>query len=997
MPVTKLCLEPTGSAPCVGRAEARPSSWRSGLGRSVPLLLALMTFETASAFAQSLAEKYSGKQITAVQVFVEREPSSDPTLTELIETRPGQALSMASVRETITHLFSLGRFQDIQVEAYDAPAGGVELHYNVIPVHAVERVEFGGDLGLSSGLVKETVEERFGRTPQLGRSADVVRLLERLYQDQGYFRASIRPSSEQFENPHRTVLTFEITAGPRARIDEIRVVGDPLTSQEDLLRRLRLATGQYYDRVGLEARLAEFSGRLRDRGHLQATVGHRLEVSENGALATLVVDVQPGPVVSVTFLGDPLPRTRQDELVPFEREGSLDEDLVEDSVQRIREYLRQEGYWKADVTVEQVATPDTLTVAFTVRKGPLYRIGPDGVRITGSSAVPIDQLRPLLTLAPGDPYVASQLDAAARAVLDLYRTRGFAWADVKTAEEEVAPVGTGAAFVRPTIAIAEGPRAVIGQVRITGVQALSEAEILRVVKLQPGQPYYEPNVRADRDAVELEYRNLGYTLVEVTVAPAVSEERARVDLTYSVTEGPQTLVDHVIIVGNTRTSEEVIRREVVLEPGAPLGLRDILESRRRLSQLGLFRRIDIRELEHGPPTRRDLLITVEEAAATVVGYGGGLEVTRRLRASGPGGEAAERMELAPRGFFEIGRRNLGGKNRSINLFTRVSIRPKDAPDNPEEDGRGFGFSEYRVVGTYREPRAFNWNADLLLTGAVEQGVRSAFNFARKGVTAELIRRLTPATRATVRYTFGTTRTFDERLSEEEQAVIDKLFPQVRLSGFSAAIFRDTRDDLVEPTSGTALGAEGTLAARALGGQVGFVKTYLQGMWYKRVPGTSRIIFATRASLGLADGFSREAVTTDPDELPIEDLPASERFFAGGDTTIRGYALDTVGADETISPRGFPRGGNAVLILNGELRLPVWKDIGAAVFVDGGNVFERVTDFTLEDLRGSTGFGLRYRSPIGPIRVDMGFKMDRRVYGGRLEPRSVIHFSIGQAF
>jgi outer membrane protein assembly factor BamA len=355
------------------------------------------------------------------------------------------------------------------------------------------------------------------------------------------------------------------------------------------------------------------------------------------------------------------------------------------------------------------------------------------------------------------------------------------------------------------------------------------------------------------------------------------------------------------------------------------------------------------------------------------------------------------MELAPRGFFEIGRRNLGGKNRSINLFTRVSIRPKDAPDNPEEDGRGFGFSEYRVVGTYREPRAFNWNADFLLTGAVEQGVRSAFNFARKGVTAELIRRLTPATRATVRYTFGTTRTFDERLSEEEQAVIDKLFPQVRLSGFSAAIFRDTRDDLVEPTSGTALGAEGTLAARALGGQVGFVKTYLQGMWYKRVPGTSRIIFATRASLGLADGFSREAVTTDPDELPIEDLPASERFFAGGDTTIRGYALDTVGADETISPRGFPRGGNAVLILNGELRLPVWKDIGAAVFVDGGNVFERVTDFTLEDLRGSTGFGLRYRSPIGPIRVDMGFKMDRRVYGGRLEPRSVIHFSIGQAF
>ncbi|MGH9372229.1 MAG: BamA/OMP85 family outer membrane protein, partial [Vicinamibacterales bacterium] len=582
-------------------------------------------------------------------------------------------------------------------------------------------------------------------------------------------------------------------------------------------------------------------------------------------------------------------------------------------------------------------------------------------------------------------------------VLRLYRTRGFAWADVKTAENEIgSAAGTEDALVRPAIAIVEGPRAVIGEIRITGVQALSQAEILRVIKLQPGLPYYEPTIRADRDAIEVEYRDRGYASVQVTVAPVVSDDRARVDLTVTVVEGLQTLVDHVIIVGNTRTSEDVIRREVLLQPGEPLGLRDVLESRRRLSQLGLFRRIDIRELEHGPPTRRDVLVTVEEAAATAIGYGGGLEFTRRLRASGPGGEAEERIELAPRGFFDIGRRNLGGKNRSVNLFTRVSIRPKDAPDDPAEDGRGFGFSEYRIVGTYREPRAFDLNADLTLTGAVEQGVRSSFNFARKGVTAELLRRLTPTIRASVRYSFGTTRTFDERLSDEEQAAIDRLFPQVRLSSFSGAIVRDTRDDVVEPTSGAVFSAESSLAARALGGQVGFVKTYLQALWFKRIPGAPGIVFATRVSTGLANGFPHEQ-STDPDVRPIEDLPASERFFAGGDTTIRGFALDTVGADETISPRGFPRGGNAVLILNGELRFPVWKEIGAAVFVDGGNVFERVTDFNVGELRGSTGFGVRYRSPIGPVRVDLGFKMERREFGGRLEPRRVIHFSIGQAF
>ncbi|MEO8074932.1 MAG: BamA/TamA family outer membrane protein, partial [Acidobacteriota bacterium] len=135
----------------------------------------------------------------------------------------------------------------------------------------------------------------------------------------------------------------------------------------------------------------------------------------------------------------------------------------------------------------------------------------------------------------------------------------------------------------------------------------------------------------------------------------------------------------------------------------------------------------------------------------------------------------------------------------------------------------------------------------------------------------------------------------------------------------------------------------------------------------------------------------------PGTETLDDLPASERFFAGGDTTIRGFTLDTVGAANTISPTGFPRGGNALLLMNGELRFPVWKDFGAVVFVDGGNVFDRASEFDLGELRGSSGFGLRYRSPIGPIRLDIGFKMDRRTFAGNLESGHAFHFSIGQAF
>ena len=148
----------------------------------------------------------------------------------------------------------------------------------------------------------------------------------------------------------------------------------------------------------------------------------------------------------------------------------------------------------------------------------------------------------------------------------------------------------------------------------------------------------------------------------------------------------------------------MIERELQFKTGAPLGLEELTESRRRLSALGLFRRIQISAISHGDPSLRDVIVAVEEAPQTTIGGGGGLEVDRRLRVTGTDTTAADVYEFAPRGFFEIGRRNLGGANRSVNLYTRLSLRPEHRHTDTT-DRNLFGFSEYRVVGTYREPRA----------------------------------------------------------------------------------------------------------------------------------------------------------------------------------------------------------------------------------------------------------------------------------------------------
>jgi outer membrane protein assembly factor BamA len=954
----------------------------------IPLIVA------AAAAAQVPGAGYSGRPVTDVHVVIERRPADEPALLDLIETHRGQPLSLAQVRESITHLHSLGRFQDIQVDAVDTP-GGVELRYNLIPVHNVERVELKGTLGLSRGLLRQTIADRFGATPPVGKAADVVHAFEQLYADHGYFQARIRPNAVELHDPDRTILIFEIDPGPQTLIRRIVLSGQPQASHQSTLSKLGVKEGQPYERADLEERLTAYVNDLKKRRYYQAAANHTAELTADRREADLTIDIQSGSVVRVTFQGDPLPADRLKELVPIEREASADEDLREDSAQRIRDYLHSLGFWKTDVSVDERQRGDDLDIIFTIRKGPLYRV--EGVDLTGATAVAASELRPLIPLADGDVFIAAKLDTAVTAIRQLYRSRGFAWADVKPAVNEVGLSGEGR--VRPSIAIAEGPRAVTGEITVKGAEQVTEREVREVIKIRPGLPWYDPNVATDRDAILLEYLNRGFAGVQVVATPVVSADRTRVDVLFEIREGPQTLVDHILVVGNRRTDEQLIRREILLRPGAPLGLQDLIESRRRLSSLGLFRRINITELAHGGAVRRDVVVTVEESPVTNLGYGGGVEATRRLREGGTG-EAEERLEFAPRGFFEIGRRNLGGKNRSVNLYTRIAVRPKDAPDDPEEDGRGFGISEYRVVGTYREPRALGVNADFTLTGAAERGVRSSFSFTRKGITVEFLRRLTPTIRSSVRYTFGTTRTFDARLTGQDLATIDRLFPQVRLSTFAGAAARDTRDDVAEPSRGTFLSAEGSVASRAIGGQVGFMKSYVQGFWFTRVAGKRGVVFATRAATGLADGFPRTAQAVDENGQPIpgeferiEDLPASERFFAGGDTTIRGFALDTVGAPNTISEQGFPKGGNAVLILNAELRMPVWREVGMALFVDGGNVFNRVTELDLGELRGSAGFGVRYRSPIGPVRLDLGFKMDRR----ESESRTVLHFSIGQAF
>lgn len=952
------------------------------------------------------------------EVLIEQEGRfvADPAIGGLIETTVGEPLSMRDVRETLSHLTSLNRFEDVQV--FQETAGvGVRLRYVLFPLHPVDRIEFRGDLGMSEGEIRQTVIDRFGVAPAADRADVVADALAAFYRDRGYASARVTPRIEATHDPDRATMFFDIEVGQQVRIGRVDIDQVDGSSALATPESVAVRVGDPYDNDAIAVELDRYLESLRALGYYEARAFHTAFIEPVGT-ASVRVTVDPGPLVSVVFAGDLLSEDDQERLVPVRTEGTADEDLLEDATIAIEEYLRGLGYQDATAAYARTETPGRLTITFTVSRGLRYIV--DAVRVQGVEAVPSETMVALLRVESGSPFVAADAGATAAAIRGAYRARGFARVSVLvTVEEPSGEIVTGDRDrpVNLLFTVLEGPRTLVGSVALDGSTVFASGDLEARLTLTPGQPFAEADVARDRDEIDLAYRNRGYDSVVVEPIVALSEDDARAEIVFAVSEGDQVLVDRVIIVGNQRTSTEIIERELLLQPGQPLGYSARIESQQRLIALGLFRRVLIDELRHGDEPRRDVLVQLEEAPPTTIGFGVGIESGTRLRPTGEGGQAEERFEIAPRGFFEIGRRNLWGKNRAVNLFARVSLRSRDTT-SPEIGGTTgapvgegvYGFNEYRLFGTYREPRVFNSGADLLITGIVDQAIRSSFNFITREARVETGMRLGQRYSVATRYAYRQTRLFDERFTEAEKPLIDRVFPELRISKFSVSTIRDTRDDVIDPDTGLLLVVDGELAARVVGSEVGFTKAFLQGFWFSRVPAPRRMVVALGVRVGVAHGFRRlvvretadgEVITT-ADGSPVvdlvQDLPASERFFAGGDTTVRGFSLDRLGTDATISQSGFPTGGNGLVVLNAELRTAVGRGIGAVGFVDAGNVFPRATDLDLGRLRVAAGLGLRYQSPVGPIRIDLGFKLDRRELApGRLERRNVLHISLGQAF
>jgi outer membrane protein assembly factor BamA len=795
------------------------------------------------------------------------------------------------------------------------------------------------------------------------------------------------------------------------------------------LSRLKIKPG----RELTSARITRGTERIRKflvkKGHLNARASvRRGQYDRAKNLIPLEVEVTEGPRVEIAVTGVKISSGQLKKLVPVYQEGSVDVDLLEEGKRNIRERLERQGYFDAEVEYA-TATKEAKqsggrkgteeVITYTVERGSRHKLV--GIEIEGNHYFSTDLLRSRLQVygagfATRGRFSRRLVESDRDSLLNLYLSNGFLDAKVEVQTLDNYKGSEGELLIR--FVIQEGKQTRVASLSIEGNHAFKEEELLPVTSSTPGQPYSDYNVATDRDNILALYYNDGFpnARFSATATPAPPDatpaagdsakgntppkEGARksanaksgsaevqpgalMSLTYHIEEGSQTRVKRILVTGYNHTRPGVIRREIRVQPNAPLREGEVVDSQRRLYNLGVFNRVTIEpQNPNGTDTNKDVMVLVEEAKRYTIAYGGGFEVQRLASTTNPTGSE---LQAAVRGILEISKLNVTGRGDSLSLKLRGST------------------IEDRALLTYSDPNTFanpHYTFQANIYTEKSQDINT-FTEARYEGSVQLTDKVTRFT--TLQYHYAFRRVVVSNLNNTVAPEEIPLFEQPTLvSEFGVTWARDARDNPADATRGNFNSADFGIADTGIGSSASFLRFLLQNSTYH--PIGRRFSFARSVRFGILEPY-RDTVSLafPPQTTPVQLIPLPERFFAGGGTSLRGFALNQAGPRDSA---GFPVGGQALLTFNQEFRFPmrlpyIGTALSGALFYDGGNVYSRLGRITfrssppkpifnpanptmcqfnctneLNYFAHTVGIGFRYSTPVGPIRIDLGFPINR---------------------
>jgi outer membrane protein insertion porin family len=981
-----LTLAFTASAQDNPSQAGRPTQTQPPEPKGTPTQAPAQTPKTAPQIREVLPS-YEGQNVTSVELA--GQPNLDTKdLLPLLTMQPNQPFSQKKADESIAALKQAGKFHDVQLDVRPETSG-VRVLFVLQPA-----TYFGIYIFTGTGRFSYTRLLQVANYPPKGsyNPTDVEnarRSLEDFFKRNGYFKAKVA-SQIQTSPPYGLAnVIFQATLNRRAKFGNVIIqgtTGQQRTNLENKLRtlmaRLRgsaIRPGKNYKLSTIQKASRYLTNQLAKQGYLDAKVQMRgADYSPETNRANILYDITLGPIVHVTVTGAHLWSWDKKKLLPVYEHAGTDPELIQEGQQNLISYFQSKGYFNAAVTTKVDNQPSGETIAYQINKGQRHKV--KEVKVTGNHYYPEKKILSYVKVKQAHilshgQYSEQFTRASVKNIENLYKADGFS--SVKVTSK----ISNERGDISVAFLVEEGPQDLVGELAVNGNDTLSEAVLApKGFKLRTGQPYSQQSATADRNQIMATYLSQGYlTATFRETVHAVPNEPHRLQVVYQIYEGPQVKTATVVTLGRVRTKQKLIDRQISgLTNGEPMKEDDLLSSETKLFNTGVFdwAEVDPRR-EVTTQHQEDVIVKVHETRPNTLIYGLGFDVINR-GGSVPSGtvvvpgipptalpqnfKTSEKTFWGPRGTIEYTRNNMTGRGDSLTfsgLAARLSQNGSIVYTDPALFWTNWT-SSFSINGqhnsenpifTFREAQ-FGYELQRPLNGDRNQNLFLRYNFTETGITDLLIPDLVPP---------------------------DNL--HVRLSTLSASYIRDTRDNPTDAHKGIYESFELDFNPRALGSNFNFTRLLAQAAYYKKIP--ADIIWANSVRVGLEQSFSGSSV------------PLSETFFSGGGSTLRGFPLNGAGpqrvitacgnpADQsTCAPITVPVGGPELLIVNSELRIPVnaglpivGKNLGFAAFYDGGNVFSHIG---FHDFGGtysnSVGLGLRYKTPVGPIRIDVGHNLN----------------------